>query len=145
MNKGKWIPPWNFRLHFHSIIRIYINHAQWSLVERRSNIFPSAKAAGRFHVLIVKNMEDNTDTLWTCSWKDLRALRKALHLTHWIKTLTPRLGNREYNKRNRSCVLEDVLWPLLWSLVVDDLLRKLNQGGVYAQGFGETVSNLAFD
>jgi hypothetical protein len=36
-----------------------------------------------------------------------------------------------------------VLSPLLWCLVVDELLARLNQGGVYAQGYADDICLLA--
>jgi hypothetical protein len=37
------------------------------------------------------------------------------------------------------------LSPLLWCLVVDDLLTKLNKGGVYSQGYADDVCLLAVE
>jgi hypothetical protein len=34
----------------------------------------------------------------------------------------------------RGCPQEGVLLPLLWCLVFDDLMERLNRGGVYTQG-----------
>jgi hypothetical protein len=43
----------------------------------------------------------------------------------------------------RGCPQEGVLSPLLWSLVVDELLVGLNQGGIYAQGYVDDICLLA--
>jgi hypothetical protein len=36
-----------------------------------------------------------------------------------------------------------VLSPLLWCLVVDELLARLSGGGVYAQGYADDICLLA--
>jgi hypothetical protein len=35
---------------------------------------------------------------------------------------------------SRDCPQGGILSPLLWCLTVDDLIAKLNRGGVYSQG-----------
>jgi RNA-directed DNA polymerase len=40
-------------------------------------------------------------------------------------------------KVTRGCPQGGVLSPLLWSLVVDDLLVKLNSRGYYAQAYAD--------
>ena len=39
----------------------------------------------------------------------------------------------------RGCPEEGVLLPLLWSLVVDELLRKLNENGCYTVGHADDI------
>jgi hypothetical protein len=36
-----------------------------------------------------------------------------------------------------------VLSPLLWCLIVDELLARLSGGGVYAQGYADDICLLA--
>jgi len=43
----------------------------------------------------------------------------------------------------RGCPQGGVLSPLLWCLVVDGLLARLNEGGVYAQGYADDICLLA--
>ena len=40
----------------------------------------------------------------------------------------------------RGCPQGGVLSPLLWCLVMDGLLRTLNEGGVYAQGYADDLA-----
>jgi hypothetical protein len=40
---------------------------------------------------------------------------------------------------SRGCLQEGVLSPLLWCLVVDELLARLSGGGVYAQGYAGDI------
>jgi len=42
-----------------------------------------------------------------------------------------------------EAALRGVLSPLLWCLVVDELLVRLNEGSVYAQGYGDDICLLA--
>jgi hypothetical protein len=39
----------------------------------------------------------------------------------------------------KGCPHGGILSPLLWSLVVDELLVGLNQGGIYAQGYADDI------
>jgi hypothetical protein len=43
----------------------------------------------------------------------------------------------------RVCPRGGVLSPLLWCLVVDEILPRLNEGGIYAQGYADDISLLA--
>jgi hypothetical protein len=43
----------------------------------------------------------------------------------------------------RGCLQGGVLSPLLWCLVVDDLIARLNTGGVYCQGYADDICLLA--
>jgi hypothetical protein len=40
---------------------------------------------------------------------------------------------------SRGCPQRDVLSPLLWCLVVDDLITRLSGGGVFIQGYADDV------
>ena len=42
----------------------------------------------------------------------------------------------------RGCPQGGVLSPLLWCLVVDDLITRLNGGGIYTQGYTDDISLL---
>jgi hypothetical protein len=42
----------------------------------------------------------------------------------------------------RSCQQGSVLSPLLWSLVVDELLEELNEGGYHARGYADGTAIL---
>jgi hypothetical protein len=44
---------------------------------------------------------------------------------------------------SRGCLQGGVLSPHLWSLVVNELLARLNQGGVYSQGYADDICLLA--
>jgi hypothetical protein len=44
---------------------------------------------------------------------------------------------------SRGCPQEGVLSPLLWCLVVNELLARLNEGGVYTQGLADDICLLA--
>jgi len=39
----------------------------------------------------------------------------------------------------RGCLQGGVLSPLLWGLVVDDLIARLNGGGIYTQGYVDDI------
>jgi hypothetical protein len=39
----------------------------------------------------------------------------------------------------QGCTQGGVLSPLLWYLVVDELLTRLNEGGIYAQGYADDI------
>jgi len=43
----------------------------------------------------------------------------------------------------RGCPQGGVLSPLLWYLVVNELLARLNEGGVYTQGYADDICLLA--
>jgi hypothetical protein len=40
---------------------------------------------------------------------------------------------------SRGCPQGGVLSPLLWCLVVDKLIARLNRGGVYTQGYADDI------
>jgi hypothetical protein len=42
---------------------------------------------------------------------------------------------------SRGCPQAGVLSPLLWCLVVDDLLTRLSGGGVFNQGYADDMSS----
>jgi hypothetical protein len=42
----------------------------------------------------------------------------------------------------RGCPQGGVLSPLLWSLVVDDLIRELNNDGYYTVGYADDIAIL---
>jgi hypothetical protein len=42
----------------------------------------------------------------------------------------------------RGCPQGGVLLPLLWSLVVDDLLQELNSNGYYTVGYADDTATL---
>ena len=44
---------------------------------------------------------------------------------------------------SRGCPQGGVLSPLLWCLVVSELLTRLSVGGVYAQGYADDICLLA--
>jgi hypothetical protein len=44
---------------------------------------------------------------------------------------------------SRGCPQRGVLSPLLWCLVVNDLLSRVNEGGVYTQGYAGDICLLA--
>jgi len=44
---------------------------------------------------------------------------------------------------SRGCLQGGVLSPLLWCLVVSELLARLDEGGVYSQGYADDISLLA--
>jgi len=44
---------------------------------------------------------------------------------------------------SRGCPKAGVLSPLLWCLVVDKLIARLNWGGVYTQGYADDICLLA--
>jgi hypothetical protein len=41
----------------------------------------------------------------------------------------------------RGCPQGGVLSPLLWCLVVDELITGLNEGGIYVQGYADDMSS----
>jgi hypothetical protein len=43
----------------------------------------------------------------------------------------------------RGCPKGRVLSPLLWCFVVNNLLARLNEGGVYSQGYADDIWLLA--
>jgi len=42
----------------------------------------------------------------------------------------------------RGCLQGDILSPLLWSLVVDELIEGLNENGCYTVGYADGIANL---
>jgi hypothetical protein len=44
---------------------------------------------------------------------------------------------------SRGCPQEGVLLPLVWCLVVNELLARLNGGGAYSQGYADDICLLA--
>ena len=42
---------------------------------------------------------------------------------------------------SRGCPQKGLLSPLLWCLVVNELLVRLNEGSVYAQGYADDLSS----
>jgi hypothetical protein len=40
---------------------------------------------------------------------------------------------------SRGCPQGGVLLPLLWCLVVDDLIARLNIGGIYCQAYADDI------
>ncbi len=67
-------------------------------------------------------------------------------LTKWIKELlrsrhlTGRLaGAKRRIKLGAGCLQGGVLSPLLWCLVVDELIRRLNKLGFYTQGYANDI------
>jgi len=46
---------------------------------------------------------------------------------------------------SRGCPQGCVLSPLLWCLVVDELLARLSGGGLYAQGYADDICLLAVE
>lgn len=67
---------------------------------------------------------------WTEALLTHREVRLSLH------------GESVELKATRGCPQGGVLSPLLWNLVVDDLIRMLNSSGVYAQGYADDVAIL---
>jgi hypothetical protein len=75
-------------------------------------------------------------------------------IVKWIKQLlTNRIAYTTISGENfeitvnRGCPQGGVLSPLLWTIVVDSLLRMLNEAGVYVQGFADdiVITILGFD
>jgi hypothetical protein len=71
-------------------------------------------------------------------------------IVRWIRaTLEGRLAMAALNDVcvwvavARGCLQGGVLSPLLWCLVVDNLIARLNTGGVYCQGYADDICLLA--
>jgi len=71
-------------------------------------------------------------------------------IVRWVKATlegrraTAMLGNLSRSVAvSRGCLQGGVLSPLLWCLVVDELLMRLSGGGVYAQGYADDICLLA--
>jgi len=69
-------------------------------------------------------------------------------IVRWIRaTLEGRLATMPYGGVSRSVVVSrgcpqgGVLSPLLWCLVVNELLVRLNEGSFYAQGYADDMSS----
>jgi hypothetical protein len=86
------------------------------------------------------------DSVWTaiCS----RGVNSII--VQWIRaTLEGRLATVTPNDFSvrvavaRGCLQGGVLSPLLWCLVVDDLMARLNMGGMYCQGYADDICLLA--
>jgi len=67
-------------------------------------------------------------------------------IVRWIRvTLEGRLVTAALGSVSRSfavsrgCPQVGVLSPLLWCLIVDELLVRLNEGSVYVQGYGDDI------
>ncbi|XP_063382997.1 uncharacterized protein LOC134669402 [Cydia fagiglandana] len=61
------------------------------------------------------------------------------------RKVTVRYAGQEYNKgTNKGCVQGSIGGPILWNLLLDPLLRKLEQNGVFCQAFADDVV-LIFD
>lgn len=50
--------------------------------------------------------------------------------------------SRANNQRSKGYVQEGVMSLLLWSLVIDNILREINQRGVYNQGYADCTIKL---
>jgi len=66
--------------------------------------------------------------------------------SRWIKSLlAPRramatIGGQSYTvSTTRGCPQGSVLSPLLWSLLVDELLERLNRRGILCQGYADDI------
>jgi hypothetical protein len=73
-------------------------------------------------------------------------------IVRWVKaTLEGRRATVTFGSLSRSvavsrgCPQGGVLSPLLWCLVVDELLARLSGGGVYAQGYAYDICLLAME
>ena len=71
-------------------------------------------------------------------------------IVRWVKATlegrqtTATLGSASRNVAvSRGCPQGGVLSPLLWCLVVDELLARLCGGGLYAQGYTDDICLLA--
>ena len=67
-------------------------------------------------------------------------------IVRWVKATlegrwaTAMLGNLSRSVAvSRGCPQGGVLSPLLWCLVVDELLARLSEGGVHAQGYADDI------
>ena len=73
-------------------------------------------------------------------------------IVRWIRaTLEGRLATATLGGLSRSvsvsrgCPQGGVLSPLLWCLVVNELLARLNEGGVYTHGYVDDICLLAVE
>jgi hypothetical protein len=71
-------------------------------------------------------------------------------IVRWVRATlegrraTAALGNSSRSAAvSKGCPQGGVLSPLLWCLVVDELLARLNEMGVYAQGYADDICLLA--
>jgi len=64
-------------------------------------------------------------------------------LEGWLATAT--LGGFSRSVAvSRGCPQGGVLSPLLWCLVVTELLKRLKEGGVYSQGYADDICHLFY-
>jgi Reverse transcriptase (RNA-dependent DNA polymerase) len=70
---------------------------------------------------------DNMTTKWIDSMLKYRAVRAEIR------------GVSSTMKVRRGCPQGGVLSPLLWNMVIDSLLRRLEEQGLWAQGFADDV------
>jgi hypothetical protein len=71
-------------------------------------------------------------------------------IVQWVRaTLEGRLATATLNDTfvriavSRGCPQGGVLSPLLWCLVVNDVIARLSMGGVYCQGYADDICLLA--
>jgi Reverse transcriptase (RNA-dependent DNA polymerase) len=69
--------------------------------------------------------------------------------TRWIdaflgqRTVTAVIrGENITMKVRKGCPQGDVLSPLLWNMVIDELIRRLNHAGLWSRGFADNILNL---
>jgi len=91
---------------------------------------------------------DNTSYDSMCTALTRHGLDQSI--VRWIRTtLEGRLATSALGDVSRSvavsrgCPQGGVLSPLLWCLVVDELIIRLNEGSVYAQGYADYICLLA--
>lgn len=52
------------------------------------------------------------------------------------------MNSSESGEANKGCRQGGVLSPILWNMVIDDLLRKLNEAGYNTEGFEDDLAIL---
>jgi hypothetical protein len=98
--------------------------------------------------LDIEGAFDNTSYDTLCTALDRHGVGHTF--VWWIRATlegrwaTATLGNSSRSVAvSKGCPQGGVLSPLLWCLVVDELLVGLNGGGVYAQGYADDLCLLA--
>jgi ribonuclease HI len=99
-------------------------------------------AVGAF--LDIAGAFDNTSTEVICAASSERGVPETI--TRWIRNMLCRrrltvnqYGTSTKGSTDRGCPQGGVLSPLLWCLVVDELIRTLNEAGFYTVGYADDI------
>lgn len=83
------------------------------------------------HLSILKALEDTGINHTLCSWIETLLSDRIIQMNIFDESIE--------KKSTRGCPQGGVLSPLLWNLVVDSLIKSLNDRGYYTQGYADDI------